>query len=83
MTTMNYNINNRPFDDSASEHRITMYDHLPYQTNRDICNKNHIRLFSGNLVKSYSYSIDPESKMVSNHDEEVSKLVQEIQQRTE
>ena len=42
----------RPFDSSMIED-TSMYDHLPYQRDADICNIGSVALCSGNLLKHY------------------------------
>ena len=42
----------RPFDLSMIED-TSMYDHLPYQRDADICNIGSVALCSGNLLKHY------------------------------
>lgn len=68
MNTPNYNVNQRHYDSSYEDH-LGMYDHLPYVTNRDICNKEHIQLTFGNVIKPMHYSLDMNNiRIISNHE---------------
>lgn len=47
----------RPYD-TTLEDNIPMYDKLPYQRDADLCNKDSLRLTSGNIIKSFTYHIE-------------------------
>lgn len=41
-----------PYDQSL-EYTINLYDRLPYIRDVNLCNKENIKMHSGNIVKSY------------------------------
>jgi hypothetical protein len=51
-----------PYDFSMEEN-ITMYDKMPYIRDVNICNRDTIGLFSGNIIKFYCYKIGDTAKI--------------------
>lgn len=46
----------KAYDDSLfDQERWSMYDNLPYVSDKELCNKTHLRLISGNIIKYYQY----------------------------
>ena len=44
----------KPYKDENSEKSLwSMYDNMPYISDKDVCNKHHLKKFSGNIVKYY------------------------------
>jgi len=44
----------KPYDISLyNQGQFSMYDNLPYVSNKEICNKDNLKLFSGNIIKYY------------------------------
>lgn len=69
-------------DDLYSEFPITLYDHLPYRHNPEICSPNHIELVSGNLYKYYTCKESGTPITIENHDQEV-ELYQRLHEESE
>lgn len=44
----------RPYDESMNEH-FSMYDHMIYRMDAEVCTKESICLISGNIIKYYRY----------------------------
>lgn len=44
----------KPYDEDHLEKALwSMYDNMPYISNKDVCNKYHLKKFSGNIIKYY------------------------------
>jgi hypothetical protein len=44
----------KAYDNSLyNQDPYSMYDNLPYVSNKEICNKENLKLFSGNVIKYY------------------------------
>lgn len=73
--------------DASLEYRIGMYDQLPYVRNVNLCGPEHIRQFSGNVVKYYTYSKLDNAKDIPNHDElmeqKIALLKEKVQHKKE
>lgn len=59
-----------PYDDSLNM-RIQIYDNMPYVRDINICNKESIALYSGNLIKYYRCCIQEARLIESNVTESV------------
>jgi hypothetical protein len=55
--------------DTSMEHQITLYDHLPYQRNIDLCNSDSISLYSGHVIKYFLCIESKKPYIISNHDQ--------------
>lgn len=65
--------------DSSMEVDTTMYDHMPYKRDYDICNGKTIRLVSGNIIK-YFRCVEQNTFEVKNHDNEVKAKLAKLNQ---
>ncbi len=54
--------------DASLEFNVLMYDKLPYIKDNNICGPDKIQLFSGNVIKYYSFFQD-EPVCIKNQDE--------------
>lgn len=44
----------KPYDEGHLDKALwSMYDNMPYISDKDVCNKHHLKKFSGNIVKHY------------------------------
>lgn len=43
--------------DTTLENQTTIYDNLPYKRDRDLCNAEQIRQWSGNIIKASSVTM--------------------------
>ncbi len=64
--------------DGALEYGITMYDHLPYKRNSDVCNESTLALYSGHIIKYYLCNNQIDEFPVNNHDDEIEEILQKI-----
>lgn len=46
-------------DDNLDKALWSMYDNMPYISDKDVCNKHHLKRFSGNVVKYYRCQTAP------------------------
>ena len=65
--------------DSSLEYSITMYDHLPYARDERVCGSDKIALFSGNVIKFYSYKT-VDTCIIANQDEKIQTKIKEREQ---
>lgn len=70
----------KPYDSSLNED-MSMYDHLPYQRDIDLCNEHTIALYSGNILKYYYCSIKEPCQLDHRDDLALAKIRQHEQEQ--
>jgi len=55
-TQMNYLFQLRPYEFTVPD-MVDMYDHMPYNCDVNLCNRETIAIESGNVIKSYRCNI--------------------------
>ena len=61
-------LSKKPYDSSMGEN-LSMYDHFPYERDPDICNKHTVKLFSGNVIKFFTYHVNDDTITIPNKDD--------------
>lgn len=65
--------------DKSLEDTMDMYDNQPYTKDPDLCSADKIKLFSGNVMKYYTFQVNRvEPYLVQNQDEAVKKTIEEM-----
>lgn len=65
--------------DKSLEDIMDMYDNQPYTKDPDLCSADKIKLFSGNVMKYYTFQVNRvEAYLVQNQDEAVKERIEEM-----
>ena len=65
--------------DKSLEDIMDMYDNQPYTKDPDLCSSDKIKLFSGNVMKYYTFQVNRvEPYLVQNQDEAVKERIEEM-----